>query len=163
LQKRLKGFADSNCDKVLREGGIDPDKIMNNYGSVMFYDARMCSAYYDVPLSYIIKSDKSGYTIGNTAGPRAVTIVGTRDVLLGGDFFGVNLNSLSPTERGAFSLDQQNTLLHEIIHALFGPDQDDAQLFSNKVFLQNGLSSTDYKNNRTTGAFTACLAKDCKK
>jgi hypothetical protein len=160
LQKRLTGFADSDCYDVLQEGGIDPDKIINNYSSVLFFDARDTSPYSDVPLSYIVKGDTSGQTIGGSAGPRATTISGTKDVLLGGDFFGVNLNRLSSAQLAGFQLDQQNTLLHEVIHALTG--LSDNNLFTNQVFLQNGLDNSDYKNFGNTGAFTDWLKNGCK-
>ena len=89
--------------------------------------------------------------------------MGLNIVLLGVNFFGINLSTLNVQQMAAFVTNQENTLVHEAIHAIDGVTDD--QFFTNPVLLNAGLDPSAYKasGGRDTDVFTAWLDRGCTK
>jgi RHS repeat-associated protein len=162
LDQRLKDFRNSNCAKILKHEGIDTDKLTDT-SKVRFYNVSPDSKYANVSASYIAGNNFKGTLLDNlTFGADASTLRGTNVVLLGENFFGINLNQLTPNQLADFRSNQQNILLHEELHALF-PSATDSFFFNDAYFRQNGLDDTDYRQYGNTSAITDWLARDCQK
>jgi hypothetical protein len=56
---------------------------------------------------------------------------------------------------------RQNSLLHEMLHALGGAT--DSGILSDKYFLQNGLVNKSVGNMLDTSGISDWLSRDCKK
>src|SRR5262249_31329854 len=111
LSKRLQAWDESHCSKVL---GIDRANLLFAGKRVNFYDATSESAYAEVKQRQVVDNESELTLAGSRAlGDWAVTIKGSSKiaVALYANFYSANAGQ------------QQNTLLHELLHAI-GWDHD---------------------------------------
>ena len=165
LAERLTGFRDSNCGKLFKEAGVDLGKLESVARRLRAYDARAGAEFAGVTVDSVVgNSDKSTLeAVWKPSGTVAQVVSGSYGsvILLFADFYGPpNLDStLTPEQLYGFWMDKENTLLHEAVHIVGLKDSD---VFSNVVFLHNGLNATDYRARGNIDAFTTWLSKDCK-
>jgi hypothetical protein len=148
LNKRLANFVSSNCDKVFNN--VIESYTTKSFSSTIdktdFYQVRNAS-HGNLTQDQVVNNGVKT-TLNNSVpyGTDAVTIWGpnTTAVLLGANYF-------SNTD----SMFQQNTLLHELLHAY--THWNDKEIFD--AFKHYGLKQM----NPGTGDITEWLKNDCKR
>lgn len=153
LGKRLSGFQNSNCWRILSHEKVKVQDIVDGYSQENFYDVRAGSAYANLTGSDIGVPGGSGLTLNQELGSHDAAVIGTLGdtsktaVLLGTQFFfSGNTDSL-----------RMNSLLHEMLHAAGG--LGDGQILQNKYFRESGLIDKGFGD---TSGINDWLGRDCK-
>ena len=116
LKQRLVNFKDSNCWKVLSHEGIKVQNILDHYNDENFYDVRDGSQFANQTQANIGIAGSDQTTLSASLGGSDAVTVGTLGsasttaVLLGKQYFFT----------GNTDANRQNSLLHEMLHALGG-------------------------------------------
>ena len=143
--------------KVLSHEGIKVQNILDHYNDENFYDVRDGSQFANQTQANIGIAGSDQTTLSASLGGSDAVTVGTLGsasttaVLLGKQYFFT----------GNTDANRQNSLLHEMLHAL--GEGTDTGILTNKYFLQNGLVNKSVGNFLDTSGISDWLSRDCKK
>jgi hypothetical protein len=145
LSAKLKGFASSNCNKVFNQ-------VIDGYSTGGFVGEIYSTEFYDVTKTQLgsltqdqVVGNGNNQSLSGTVGSGLAATIQSSSaaaILLGTNFW---------TDTAS---DQQNVLLHELLHV--DTNWSDPEIFNN--FAAYGLS----KLNFGSGDITAWISTDCK-
>jgi hypothetical protein len=137
MSDRLAKFDETNCAKVFGDLGIDPAAYKAGANTKMV-DVRSAKMQERTVASVV--GGRNFTTLGEYLGGADAAVArgaqGTA-ILLGIEFYGVNLDTLTPAEWSEYQKLKGSTLLHELLHVYSATFDDDYILgnWANQMFV----------------------------